>query len=126
MYVCVDMSSCSPLWHHPSLRRTCTLQILQSQGKYQLQPPRPFVLGSELAGRVAADSPIPDGCPFRPGDRVFGAAQGAFAEKVAVNWQALVSLPDNMTYDQGAGMSLICLLCFACEGGKGPVAEGEC
>ena len=102
------------------------MQILQSQGKYQLQPPRPFVLGSELAGRIAADSPIPDGCPFRPGDRVFGAAQGAFAEKVAVNWQALVSLPDNMTYDQGAGMSLICLLCVAREGGKGPVAEGEC
>ena len=54
-------------------------QILQSQGKYQHQPPRPFVLGSELAGRIAEGSPIPEGCPFRPGDRVFGAAQGAFA-----------------------------------------------
>ena len=78
-------------------------QLLQSQGKYQHQPPRPFVLGSELAGKIAADSPIPDGCPFRRGDRVFGAAQGAYGEKVAAAWQALVALPDNMTYDQGAG-----------------------
>ena len=81
------------------------VQLLQSQGKYQHQPPRPFVLGSELAGRISDDSPIPDGCPFRAGDRVFGAAQGAFGEKVAVAWQALVPLPDNMTYDQGAGAS---------------------
>lgn len=61
------------------------------------------MLGSELAGTIAADSPIPDGCPFRRGDRVFGAAQGAYGEKVAAAWQALVALPDNMTYDQGAG-----------------------
>ena len=79
------------------------VQLLQSQGKYQHQPPRPFVLGSELAGRIAANSPIPDGCPFRPGDRVFGGAQGAFGEQVAAEWNALVPLPDNMTYDQGAG-----------------------
>lgn len=31
------------------------------------KPPLPFVLGVEFSGRVAADSPIPDGCPFRPG-----------------------------------------------------------
>ena len=68
------------------------MQILQAQGKYQHQPPRPFVLGSELAGRIADSSPIPDGCPFRRGDRVFGAAQGAFRERVAVGWQAFVPL----------------------------------
>ena len=77
--------------------------LLQIRGKYQHQPPRPFVLGSELAGKISADSPIPDGCPFRRGDRVFGAAQGAYGEKVAAAWQALIPLPDNMTYDQGAG-----------------------
>ncbi|CDO77707.1 hypothetical protein BN946_scf184969.g58 [Trametes cinnabarina] len=78
--------------------------ILQSQGKYQVQPPRPFVLGNEFAGKISADSPIPDGCPFRPGDRVFGGGQGAYAEKVAVAWQNLVPLPDNMSYDQGAAL----------------------
>lgn len=69
--------------------------ILQAQGKYQStcglpsstpttshfsvlksdQPPFPFVLGAEFAGVIAASSPIPNGCPFKPGDRVFGSAQ---------------------------------------------------
>ncbi|TFK81158.1 alcohol dehydrogenase [Polyporus arcularius HHB13444] len=99
--------------------------ILQSQGKYQHQPPRPFVLGSELAGRISADSPIPDGCPFRPGDRVFGAAQGAFAEKVAANWQALVSLPDNMTYDQGAGLFVTWPTSYEALVGRAQLKPGE-
>ena len=70
------------------------------------------MLGSELAGRIAEGSPIPEGCPFRPGDRVFGAAQGAFAERAAVDWQSLVPLPDNMSYDQGAG-ALLSLFMYA-------------
>jgi NADPH:quinone reductase-like Zn-dependent oxidoreductase len=36
-------------------------QILQAQGKYQNQPPFPFVLGTELAGKIADNSPIPEG-----------------------------------------------------------------
>jgi NADPH2:quinone reductase len=35
--------------------------ILQAQGKYQNQPPFPFVLGSEMAGKIADNSPIPEG-----------------------------------------------------------------
>lgn len=85
------------------LRLTARAQILQAQGKYQNQPPRPFVLGSEFAGKIAQDSPIPEGCPFRPGDRVFGGGQGAYGEMVPAQWQSLVALPDNMSYDQGAG-----------------------
>jgi len=80
-------------------------QILQAQGKYQHKPPLPFVLGTEFSGRIASDSPIPDGCPFKPGDRVFGAALGSFADKVAVEPNALLALPDNITFDQGAGNS---------------------
>lgn len=80
--------------------------ILQSQGKYQNQPPFPFVLGSEYSGKVAANSPIPKGCPFKPGDRVFGYAQGSFAEKVAASWKHMVPLPENMTFDQGAGLHI--------------------
>jgi NADPH2:quinone reductase len=78
-------------------------QILQSQGTYQSKPPLPFTLGTEFAGRIDANSPIPEGCPYKPGDRVFGAALGAFAEKVAADWNGLLPLPDNITFDQGAG-----------------------
>lgn len=85
-------------------------QILQAQGKYQSQPPFPFILGSEFAGKIAANSPIPAGCPYKPGDRVFGFAQGAYAERVAATWDVLVPLPKTMTYDEGAGVWMsICL-----------------
>jgi NADPH:quinone reductase len=89
-------------------------KILQAQGKHQSQPKMPFVLGAELAGRIARSSPIPEECPFKPGgtfpaimywcpdvthtflDRVFGSAQGAFAERVAVDWKQLHPIPSNM------------------------------
>ncbi|KAG6874483.1 hypothetical protein C0995_010393 [Termitomyces sp. Mi166 len=77
--------------------------ILQTQGKYQLKPPLPFVLGTEFAGRISKDSPIPKGCPYKPGDRVFGAGQGTYADKAAIDIERILPLPDNMTYDQGAG-----------------------
>ncbi|KPM37403.1 hypothetical protein AK830_g9154, partial [Neonectria ditissima] len=50
--------------------------ILQIQGKYQNQPPFPWVAGAEFAGTVVA---APPGAKFPPGSRVFGAQQGAFA-----------------------------------------------
>lgn len=80
-------------------------QILQAQGKYQVKPPFPFTLGAEFAGKIASTSLIPKGCPFKPGDRVFGSAQGALADRIAVKWRTIVPLPDSLTFDQGAGMS---------------------
>lgn len=73
---------------------------MQCQGKYQTQPPRPFVLGAEFAGTVAA---APSGSPYKPGDRVFGAAQGAFGERVAAEPDYVLPLPDVLSFDQGAG-----------------------
>ena len=77
-----------------------TLQILQCQGKYQAQPPRPFVLGAEFAGTVAA---APPGSPYKLGDRVFGSAQGAYGECVLANPVDVLPLPDTLSFDQGAG-----------------------
>ena len=79
------------------------LQILQAQGKHQSKPPLPFTLGVEFAGRISDDSPIPAGCNWKRGQRVFGSQLGSFADKIAVNLQQLLPLPDNFTYDQGAG-----------------------
>lgn len=31
------------------------------------QPPLPFVLGAEFAGRISQNSPIPKGCHYKPG-----------------------------------------------------------
>jgi NADPH2:quinone reductase len=63
----------------------------------------PFILGSEFAGRISDDSPIPTGCTLKRGQRVFGAQLGSFADKVAVDLEQLLPLPDNLSYDQGAG-----------------------
>ncbi|KAF8629656.1 hypothetical protein AX17_005595 [Amanita inopinata Kibby_2008] len=80
--------------------------ILQAQGKYQSKPPLPFTLGTEFSGRVSLNSPTPKGCPYKPGDRVFGAALGSFADKVAADWAQVLPLPDALTFDQGAGLYL--------------------
>jgi NADPH2:quinone reductase len=68
-----------------------------------VKPPFPFILGAEFAGKVAQGSPIPKGCPYKSGDRVFGSAQGCFADKVSIKWQSVIPLPDSLTFDQGAG-----------------------
>jgi len=58
------------------------------------------VLGAEFAGTVAA---APQGCPYKPGDRVFGVAQGAFGERIAVKPHQVQPLPDALSFEQGAG-----------------------
>jgi NADPH2:quinone reductase len=65
-----------------------------------------FVLGSEFSGRISAHSPIPKGCPYKPGDRVFGSGQGAFGERVAANWNLLVPMPEGLGWDAAAGEAL--------------------
>ncbi|KAI3618917.1 alcohol zinc-containing [Moniliophthora roreri] len=79
-------------------------ETLQTQGKYQNKPPLPFVLGCEFAGRISQNSPIPEGCPFKRGDRVFGAGQGAYADRMSVDVDSLLPLPDTLSYDEGAGL----------------------
>ncbi|KAF9268896.1 NAD(P)-binding protein [Marasmius fiardii PR-910] len=78
--------------------------ILQAQGKHQSKPKIPFVLGTEFAGKISQNSPIPEGCKFKRGERVFGAGQGAFADQIAVYPEQILPLPDNLTYDEGAGL----------------------
>lgn len=70
------------------------------------QPPMPFTLGAEVAGIIAADSPVPAGCRFRPGDRVCGVVQGAFAERCAVDPKRLLPVPANVSLEQACGIYL--------------------
>ena len=68
-----------------------------------MQPPFPFTLGAEFSGKISQSSPIPKGCPYKAGDRVFGSIQGAYADRIAVPWKVLVPLSHKITFDQGAG-----------------------
>jgi NADPH:quinone reductase-like Zn-dependent oxidoreductase len=101
MYVSPLICSCA---NEPLLRLTSHPQILQAQGRYQTQPPRPFILGTEFAGTIA-DAPA--GSPFKFGDRVFGSAQGSLAERVVAKPELVLPLPDAVSFDQGAGVSLL-------------------
>lgn len=78
--------------------------ILQIQGKYQHQPPLPWVGGAEFAGTVIAVPTSSKSPRFRVGDRVFGATQGAYAEHVLAPEQALLPVPSGWSFEDAAGL----------------------
>src|SRR6516165_11138076 len=67
--------------------------------------PRHHVLGSDIAGRVAAAGP--DAALFRPGDEVFAdilSYMGGFAEYACVPESALSRIPAGMSYEEAAAL----------------------
>jgi NADPH:quinone reductase-like Zn-dependent oxidoreductase len=66
--------------------------------------PKVKVRGRDFAGRV--ESVGRDVTRFRPGDEVFGEADGAFAEYVCVPEELLAPKPANLTFEQAAAMPL--------------------
>ncbi len=89
------------------------------------QPPFPFVGGAEFAGRISKDSPIPPNCPFKPGDRVFGSGQGAYADKIATNWQQLFPIPKRMSYNEAAGLFVTWPTSYEALVGRAELKAGE-
>jgi NADPH2:quinone reductase len=71
------------------------------QGRYQMQPPTPYVPGGEVAGDVVA---VGEGVTeVAVGERVMAMTGfGAFAEQVVCNAQALEPVPDALSYGQAA------------------------
>ncbi|KAI0293889.1 NAD-P-binding protein [Multifurca ochricompacta] len=96
--------------------------ILQAQGKYQTQPPRPFTLGTEFAGTVAV---APAGSPFKRGDRVFGSAQGSLGERVIAKPELVLPLPDTLSFDQGAGLYVTYPTSYEALVGRAKLQPGE-
>ena len=78
--------------------------ILQIQGKYQHQPPFPWISGTEFAGVVVATPPASKKPKFPCGSRVFGAHQGAYATKVCAKEAALFPVPDGWSFEDAAGL----------------------
>jgi NADPH2:quinone reductase len=78
--------------------------ILQIQGKYQHQPPLPWIGGAEFAGTITA-TPISSKNPrFKVGDRVFGATQGAYATHVLAPEHTLLPVPAGWSFEDAAGL----------------------
>ncbi|KAH6634148.1 hypothetical protein B0J18DRAFT_405835 [Chaetomium sp. MPI-SDFR-AT-0129] len=78
--------------------------ILQIQGKYQHQPPFPWVSGAEFAGVVLATPANSKNPKFPVGSRVFGATQGAYATKAVASEVSMLAVPEGWSYKEAAGL----------------------
>jgi NADPH2:quinone reductase len=79
--------------------------LLMLAGTYQDTPPRPFVPGMELAGRVERLGPGLSGPA--PGTRVAAfCGKNGLAELVVVPAGRCVPLPDEMSFEQAAGFQI--------------------
>ena len=77
------------------------VDLLVAQGRYQVQPPLPYVPGTEFAGVVRAVGKDVEG--FEAGDRVVaGAMGGAYADQCGVPASMAVKMPDAMTFEHGS------------------------
>ena len=80
--------------------------LLCVRGEYQFKPPLPFVPGSEGAGVVTAVGEGVSGVSVD--DRVcFNGLSGAFAEEIAIPATAVTQIPDNMLFEQAAGLTIV-------------------
>ncbi len=98
-------------------------ELLQTRGQYQVQPPLPFVPGSEVGGVVReapADSPV------KPGDRVAAFCMlGGFAEVAAAPAYFTFKLPDELSFEQGASLVLNYHTAYFSLKLRGRLASGE-
>ncbi|KAI9734252.1 MAG: hypothetical protein M1834_002356 [Cirrosporium novae-zelandiae] len=78
--------------------------LLQIRGKYQHQPPFPFISGSEFAGRIISTPTASKSPKFSPGDLVFGASQGAYATHILAPEASLRLVPKRWTCEEAAGL----------------------
>ncbi|KHL19324.1 NADPH2:quinone reductase [Mumia flava] len=98
-------------------------EVLQTRGLYQVKPELPFVPGSEIAGVVAT---APEGSGFAPGDRVAALPMlGGFSEQVVTNADLTFRLPDNVSFEQGAGLPLNYLTAHFALLARGRMQAGE-
>jgi NADPH2:quinone reductase len=97
---------------------------LLTRGLYQYRPEPPFTLGSEIAGVVRS---APEGGEVRPGDRVVGLTMlsGGMAETVVLPPDRVFPLPDEVSFEAGAGLLFNDLTVFFALTERGRLAAGE-
>jgi NADPH:quinone reductase-like Zn-dependent oxidoreductase len=114
----IRAASVNPLdWHF--LRGTPYLLRIQAG----LRKPTITRLGVDVAGRVEATGK--NVTRFRPGDEVFGACRGAFAEYVSASERALVLKPANVTFEQAAAVPVAAISALQGLRDKGRIQQGQ-
>ncbi|GAB7355418.1 hypothetical protein MBLNU459_g5934t1 [Dothideomycetes sp. NU459] len=80
------------------------MDLLQREGQYPLPPQAPKTLGVEFSG-VIEELAGHSEKGFKKGDAVFGLAYGgAYAEYIAVSTHMLVHKPDELSWEECAGI----------------------
>ena len=97
---------------------------LLTRGLYQYRPELPFTLGAELAGVVRS---APQGAHVKPGDRVLGLTMigGAMAETAVLSPDRVFPLPDDISFEAGAGLLFNDLTVFFALTARARLAKGE-
>ncbi|MCV7078672.1 NADPH:quinone oxidoreductase family protein [Mycobacterium szulgai] len=97
---------------------------LLTRGLYQYRPEPPFVLGAEIAGVVRS---APDDCHVRAGDRVVGLTMltGGMAEVAVLSPDRVFKLPDNVSFEAGAGVLFNDLTVYFALTVRGRLKAGE-
>ncbi|MGY4708302.1 NADPH:quinone oxidoreductase family protein [Mycolicibacterium sp. CBM1] len=97
---------------------------LLTRGLYQYKPELPFTLGAEVAGVVRS---APADAPVKAGDRVAGLTMitGAMAETVVLTPERVFPLPDNVSFEAGAGLLFNDLTVYFALTVRGRLAKGE-
>lgn len=101
---------------------------LQIRGKYQTQPPFPWVSGAEFAGvvlRAPTSLPNERTPKFKEGDRVFGATQGAFATKIAAAEEVLRPVPQGWSFADAAGLFVTAPTSYAALVNRANIKAGD-
>ncbi|KAL9007026.1 MAG: hypothetical protein Q9188_000230 [Gyalolechia gomerana] len=78
--------------------------LLQIRGKYQYQPPLPWISGAEFAGVVLSAPASKSNPRFKKGDRVFGSSQGGYATQICAREESLMPVPPGWGFHEAAGL----------------------
>ena len=116
----VKAAAVNPLdWHY--MRGSPYIMRLMGAGTGS---PTNTRMGVDFAGTVEAVGK--NVTEFKPGDAVFGGGNGAFAEYLTVpEDRAVVSTPDNMSFEQAASVPIAAITALQALRDKGKVKPGQ-
>lgn len=97
--------------------------IMQRRGTYHGGPEPPFVPGVEIAGVVDA---VGEGTDYEGGDRVVALLnKGGYAEYAVVHESVVFDLPEEVSFEEGAGFPVAYLTAHNCLYDRGDLVEDE-
>jgi NADPH:quinone reductase-like Zn-dependent oxidoreductase len=113
----VRAASINPLDRHIMKGRPYLVRIAFGLRKPRMRPGRDVAGQVEAVGRNVTQ--------FKPGDDVFGACSGALAEYACTRQSALVTKPNNVTFEQAASVPVAGLTALQGLRDKGQIRPGQ-